>query len=188
MDWSTFRSNWAPGRVIPVSRTHLADTQTPVSAFLRLREGARSAFLLESVEGGERVGRWSFLGRDPYLVLRGYSDRVECVSARGKDLREADFFSVLRGEVHAVTPVVADGLPPFSGGAVGYAAYDAIRLIAFELGLRFFTDYLEGDVYFKVKHRQNNLWRALVQFKLTESIESQETEVRATIARLTHGT
>ena len=59
--------------------------------------------------------------------------------------------------------------------------YDAIRLIAFELGLRFFTDYLEGNVYFKARHRSHNLARALVQFKLTESIESQETVIRAII-------
>jgi Ser/Thr protein kinase RdoA (MazF antagonist) len=56
--------------------------------------------------------------------------------------------------------------------------YDAIRLIAFELGLRFFTDYLEGNVYFKANHQEHNLARALVQFKLTESIESQETVIR----------
>ncbi len=56
--------------------------------------------------------------------------------------------------------------------------YDAIRLIAFELGLRFFADYLAGNVYFKVKHPEHNLARALVQFKLTESIESQETTIR----------
>jgi Ser/Thr protein kinase RdoA (MazF antagonist) len=56
--------------------------------------------------------------------------------------------------------------------------YDAIRLITFELGLRFFADYLEGNVYFKVKHPEHNLARALVQFKLTESIESQETKIR----------
>ncbi|MBW4557780.1 MAG: aminoglycoside phosphotransferase family protein [Trichormus sp. ATA11-4-KO1] len=59
--------------------------------------------------------------------------------------------------------------------------YDAIRLIAFELGLRFFADYLAGDVYFKVKHSEHNLARALVQFKLTESIESQETKIRKII-------
>ena len=59
--------------------------------------------------------------------------------------------------------------------------YDAIRLIAFELGLRFFTDYLEGNVYFKARHREHNLWRALVQFKLAESIEFQETGIRAII-------
>lgn len=59
--------------------------------------------------------------------------------------------------------------------------YDAIRLIAFELGLRFFADYLAGNVYFKVKHPEHNLTRAIVQFKLTESIESQETKIRAII-------
>jgi hypothetical protein len=56
--------------------------------------------------------------------------------------------------------------------------YDAIRLIAFELGLRFFMDYLAGNVYFKVKHPEHNLARALVQFKLTESIETQEKTIR----------
>jgi Ser/Thr protein kinase RdoA (MazF antagonist) len=59
--------------------------------------------------------------------------------------------------------------------------YDAIRLISFELGLRFFTDYLAGNVYFKANHQEQNLARALVQFKLTESIESQETSIRAII-------
>jgi Ser/Thr protein kinase RdoA (MazF antagonist) len=59
--------------------------------------------------------------------------------------------------------------------------YDSIRLIAFELGLRFFTDYLEGNVYFRAKHRDHNLQRALVQFKVTESIESQQAEIRAII-------
>ena len=59
--------------------------------------------------------------------------------------------------------------------------YDAIRLIAFELGLRFFTDYLEGDVYFKVKYREHNLARALVQFQLTGSVEAQEEAIRAII-------
>ena len=62
--------------------------------------------------------------------------------------------------------------------------YDAIRLLAFELGLRFFTDYLEGNVYFKARHRDHNLARALVQFKLTESIESQAAAMRAIIRDL----
>ncbi len=62
--------------------------------------------------------------------------------------------------------------------------YDAIRLIAFELGLRFFTDYLAGNVYFKARHPEHNLARALVQFKLTESIESQESAIRALIRDL----
>ena len=62
--------------------------------------------------------------------------------------------------------------------------YDAIRLIAFELGLRFFTDYLAGNVYFKTKYPEHNLNRAMVQFKLTESIESQETAIRDIIEEM----
>jgi len=62
--------------------------------------------------------------------------------------------------------------------------YDSIRLLTFELGLRFFTDFLEGNVYFRVSHSKHNLIRALVQFKLTGSIESQETAVRTMIKNL----
>jgi hypothetical protein len=62
--------------------------------------------------------------------------------------------------------------------------YDSIRLITFELGLRFFTDHLEGNVYFKARHREHNLHRALVQFKLVESIEAHEGEIRMIIADL----
>ena len=59
------------GNVVPVVRSVLADLQTPVGAFLRVAEGARYAFLLESVEGGERVARYSFLGAEPLMVVRG---------------------------------------------------------------------------------------------------------------------
>jgi hypothetical protein len=62
--------------------------------------------------------------------------------------------------------------------------FDAIRLISFELGLRFFTDHLAGNIYFKVKYPDHNLARALVQFKLTESIENQETQIRQLITDL----
>jgi hypothetical protein len=62
--------------------------------------------------------------------------------------------------------------------------YDSIQLLPFELGLRFFTDYLEGDVYFKVRRPEHNLARALVQFRLTESIKSQETAIRSIIQEL----
>ena len=72
----------------------------------------------------------------------------------------------------------------FLDGADYAYLYDAIRLIAFELGLRFFTDYLAGNVYFKVRHPEQNLARALVQFKLTESIEAQESAIAAIIRDL----
>ncbi|ELS30609.1 MULTISPECIES: phosphotransferase enzyme family protein [Pseudanabaena] len=59
--------------------------------------------------------------------------------------------------------------------------YDAIRVIAFELGLRFFTDYLAGNIYFHAQHPEHNLWRSLVQFRLVESIESQESAIKQII-------
>ena len=62
--------------------------------------------------------------------------------------------------------------------------YDAIRLLPFELGIRFFTDYLRGNIYFKTKHKEHNLDRAIVQFKLTESIEKQEAQIRKIIDAL----
>lgn len=76
--------------------------------------------------------------------------------------------------------VADDFLTPADFGAL----YDAIRLIPFELGLRFFTDYLQGNVYFKVRHPEHNLIRALVQFQLAASIESQETSIRGIIEDL----
>ena len=73
------------------------------------------------------------------------------------------------------------GLEAFSPQDDYEYLFEAIRLIAFELGLRFFTDYLEGDVYFKARYEGHNLLRALVQFRLAESIETQETLIRAII-------
>jgi len=84
--------------------------------------------------------------------------------------------AILRGYVS-----IANGF--LSGNDYDYM-YDAIRLMSFELGMRFFTDYLAGNVYFKAKHQKHNLARAIVQFKLTESIESQETAIRAIIRNL----
>jgi len=95
---------------------------------------------------------------------------------------EADYFdtdlcrAILQGYLSA-----ANG---FLNGYDYAYLYDSIRLIAFELGLRFFTDYLKGNVYFKVKHEEHNLLRALVQFRLTASIESQEADIRAIIKDL----
>jgi Ser/Thr protein kinase RdoA (MazF antagonist) len=66
--------------------------------------------------------------------------------------------------------------------------FDSIRLLSFELGMRFFSDYLAGDVYFKVKHREHNLQRALVQFKLTESVEAHEADIRQIIQNMAPST
>jgi len=129
MDASRFRALAKPGRIIPVFRERLADTLTPVSAFLRIRRGSRAAFLLESVEGGERVGRYSFLGRDPHLVIEARGRRLRRIDATGVREEEGDFFDAIRREAASREAVDVPNLPPFDGGGVGFIGYDAVRLI-----------------------------------------------------------
>src|SRR5688572_25210574 len=112
--------------VIPVVRTVLADLQTPVGAFMRLADGARYAFLFESVEGGERVARYSFLGAHPEMVVRGRGP--DTIVERGREtqtyagVRAMDF---LRDYFRDRKLARRGGLAPLAGGAVGYLAYDA---------------------------------------------------------------
>ncbi len=123
-----FEREAARGNVVPVVRTVLADLQTPVGAFLRVAGGARYAFLLESVEGGERVARFSFLGADPEMIVRGRGE--DTFIERGGETqrlaatRATDF---LRDYFRQQRLVRRAGLAPMAGGAVGYLAYDAVR-------------------------------------------------------------
>jgi len=117
------------GNVVPVVRTVLADLQTPVSAFLRLADGARHAFLLESVEGGERVARYSFLGANPEMIVRGRRrttviERGDGLTERLEGVHAVDFLRRYFGEKKLAR---RSGLAPFAGGAVGFLAYDAAR-------------------------------------------------------------
>ncbi len=107
-----------------------ADLDTPLSAFLRLRPGPY-AFLLESVEGGEKWARYSFLGGDPFMVLSAKDDRLLLRNAEGKTERlpPGDPLGALRGLLKRFHPVAVPGLPRFQGGAVGYLAYDVVRHI-----------------------------------------------------------
>lgn len=115
--------------LIPVYRTVTADLETPVSAFLRIAAQEPEAFLLESVEGGERVGRYTFIGIRPYkkLVSRGTS----LVATEGKRARrfEGDIFEELKRALSEHRPARLPGLPPFTAGAVGFFAYDVVRQI-----------------------------------------------------------
>ena len=115
--------------LVPVCRTLMADLETPVSAFLRAAWPERECFLLESVEGGEQVGRYTFIGLRPFkrIVARG---REIATTERGKMTRiDGDIFAVLRDALGGHKPARIPGLPPFTAGAVGYFAYDAVRLI-----------------------------------------------------------
>jgi anthranilate synthase component 1 len=113
------------GTFVPVWREIMADLLTPVSAFLKIAEHSDYAFLLESVEGGEHVGRYSFLGKDPFLVVRGRTGETRIEQQGGSTTVPEPFIDVLRrlmAEFHA--PYVPE-LPRFTGGAVGYFDYDA---------------------------------------------------------------
>src|SRR5437764_9504353 len=105
------------GNVIPVYKSVMADFLTPVSAFLKLEKDRSHAFLLESVEGGERIARYSFLGGEPFLVKRY------------RDGQPADFMEDLRATMSRFKSVKLPNLPPFTGGAVGYFGYDMVRTI-----------------------------------------------------------
>jgi len=106
----------APGNVVPLYREVTADLETPVSAFLKVRTGPYS-FLLESVEGGERLARYSFIGTQPYRVLK---------TGPGQEY-DGDPLKPLEQEMARFKAVQMPGLPAFTGGAIGYIAYDAVR-------------------------------------------------------------
>ncbi|HEX9198102.1 MAG TPA: chorismate-binding protein [Acidobacteriaceae bacterium] len=115
--------------LVPVYRTVTADLETPVSAFLRIASEEPEAFLLESVEGGEHVGRYTFIGIEPYkkIVSRGTSITVEEDGKRR--VFEGDIFAELKQALSGHTPARLPGLPPFTAGAVGFFSYDVVRQI-----------------------------------------------------------
>ena len=115
--------------LVPVYRTVTADLETPVSAFLRIAAEEPEAFLLESVEGGEHVGRYTFIGIQPYkkMVARGREITVQ--EGRRKRAFTGDIFEELKRALSGHTPARLAGLPPFTAGAVGFFAYDVVRQI-----------------------------------------------------------
>ena len=114
--------------VVPVWREVIADVQTPVAAFLRLRDVWRDAFLLESVEGGERWARYSFVGGDAYATVKAKDGRVW---VEGEAVIEPEAgeqpLAFVRRLLDAYTAPRIEELPPFHGGAVGFIGYDSVR-------------------------------------------------------------
>jgi anthranilate synthase component 1 len=115
------------GNVVPVVRSVLADLQTPVGAFLRIAGDAPYAFLLESIEGGERVARYSFLGANPWMVARGRGGQTIVEKNGEREVRDCNAVEFLRHYFAGKRLAGRAGLAPLSGGAVGYLAYDAAR-------------------------------------------------------------
>ena len=115
------------GNVVPVVRTVLADLQTPVGAFLRIAPDTSRAFLLESIEGGERVARYSFLGANPWMVVRIQKDKTLVEKDGRHEVSDQKGIEFLRQYFAGKKLARRRGLAPLAGGAVGYLAYDAAR-------------------------------------------------------------
>ena len=113
------------GTFVPVVKEIIADLLTPVSAFLKIAEHSDYAFLFESVEGGERIARYSFLGKDPFLVLRARSGRTVIDRSGVTTESEEAFVPALRRLMTEFRSPFVPGLPRFTGGAVGFIGYDA---------------------------------------------------------------
>jgi len=114
---------------VPLFRTLTADLETPVSAFLRLASDEPQSFLLESVEGGEKVGRYTFIGVRPYRTILSRGSSI-VIDERGKTRSmKGDVFALLKELLAGHTPAHIPGLPPFTSGAVGFFAYDVVRQI-----------------------------------------------------------
>lgn len=119
------------GNIVPVYKEILADMETPVSTFLKLTKGERYAYLLESVEGGERWGRYSFISWEPKLVFqsKGNEYSISAPGAKPSWKFSPSPMNELRRLMKEFKPVELKGLPRFWGGAVGYASYDMVRFI-----------------------------------------------------------
>jgi anthranilate synthase component 1 len=136
LTFSEFRRLASRGNVVPVYRTIAADLLTPVSAFLKLAAPASTSartrpyrFLLESVEGGEHVGRYTFFGMDPFQIVSCRGNRISLARGTRRLEESGNIFDYLRRVGARYHPVVVPGLPPFSAGAVGYLSYEAVRML-----------------------------------------------------------
>jgi len=127
-DFDTFKELTKKGNLIPVYKEILADMETPVSALMKLASNDH-VFLLESVEGGEKWGRYTFLGSEPAMIFKVRGDDVliqkdkdvQCYKHNGNPMK------YLKDLLHKYRPVAVEGLPRFYGGAVGFLGYDMVR-------------------------------------------------------------
>src|SRR5258707_3103500 len=122
------------GNVVPVVRTVLADMHTPVGAFMRIAGDASHAFLLESIEGGERVARYSFLGANPWMIARGQGRQTVVERDGLRESHNQNAVEFLREYFAGKKLARRSGLAPLAGGAGGDLAYDRARWVEPGLG------------------------------------------------------
>jgi anthranilate synthase component I len=126
-DYKEFARLARGATLVPVAKSISADLLTPVSAFLAISADEPDAFLLESVEGGEKIGRYTFLGVRPFLRLQSRGNAITIERGRKVELRTGNVFDVIKELLQQHRPAAMEGLPPFTAGAVGYCAYDIVR-------------------------------------------------------------
>lgn len=126
-DFKEFSRFARESTLVPVVKSVSADLLTPVSAFLAIAHKESHAFLLESVERGEQIGRYTFLGAGPYMRVKARQGKVEIERGRKRQLVSENVFQVVKRLLREHRPASVPGLPPFTAGAVGYFAYDVVR-------------------------------------------------------------
>jgi anthranilate synthase component 1 len=126
-DYKEFSRLAREATLVPVMKSVTADLLTPVSAFLAVAENEPHSFLLESIERGEQIGRYTFLGARPYMRLWTHGDDITIERGKRRERQTGDVFATLKTLLHVHRPATLPGLPPFAAGAVGYFAYDAVR-------------------------------------------------------------
>src|SRR3954469_17425841 len=125
--YKEFQAYAKTASLVPVAKSISADLLTPVSAFLSFAEKEPYSFLLESVENGEQVGRYTFLGANPYMRLTSDEKGVILHRGRKQELVGYDAIETIRGLLSEQMPAKVADLPPFTGGAVGFVSYDMVR-------------------------------------------------------------
>src|SRR5579872_4258124 len=113
--------------LVPVVKSVTADLLTPVSAFLAVAANEPDAFLLESIERGEHIGRYTFLGARPYLQVRARGNEILLQRGRKREQHRGSVLAIVKELLRQHRPAILPGLPPFTAGAVGYFAYDGVR-------------------------------------------------------------
>src|SRR5215469_9810501 len=176
------------GNLIPAYDVFSADLLTPVSAYLRIAQAARYSFLLESVEGGEKIARYTFAGAHPEEIFR-YANGACVLETHDRVIwEEKDPVSFLRERIQRFRPVRLPGLPPLIAGAIGYFSYDMVRLIErlpkklrdeiglFDAMLMFYHGLVAFD------HVQHRLW--IVRNVLTDGKASLQEKYDAAVREI----
>ena len=129
MDFNTFKQFAQEYKTIPVYKRILADLLTPISAYMKLIQNSKYSFILESVEKGERYGRYSFIGRNPISIIKSENNKTLIFKNNKWKEKDTSFLKELRRIQDKYSAPKLHNMPHFTGGMVGYMGYESIRWI-----------------------------------------------------------